>query len=424
MSLPKTINIFDEFNNCPANAGLIETGGVWSLETAPFPVTLCISCAGNVPANYNDIEFTAADDFCISAHDPWIDFSGDECSISQAPDGVYVFKYTITGACPSESFFTLNVVDGNITADFVRIPEVCYVEAYSHREGDEDSRQGTYLVTNNRPTVELSFRFKAEVFDLEDCAKPLTTICSENIKTPHINKENSTFTIDPGQPITYPWLATGIVLWHRYEVDINSWDFGGKIQHITVRSSTQGIRDLDLSGVTYPGPPGDPVAQQAYVVALKAEILTQLIAEFGSTSVTNLTVVYEVRLSGSSVQIDFLCMNVSGTEWIGIDKNDTELFICQQAGDCDIDCLGLGTCDFFQVMNIPTVTTTCEIEDCDNYDKHLAGQNDCMIQLFNRICHNGTNILNLDNCNYNTLTLASAPRANVLDFDDLAGCNV
>jgi len=419
MSLTKIINLYDEFNNCPQNAGLINDGGEWSLVEASFPVTLCISCDGNIPANYNDIEFTVAADFCLTVHNPWIDFSGEECAIAQAPDGQYVFKYSITaGACPSESFFTLNVIDGNITYDFVRIPEICYVEAYSHREGNVNSREGTYTVTANRPTVELSYRFKTEVFDVEDCAKPLTTICSENIKTPHIQKISSVFTINPGQPITYSWLTEGIVLWHRYAIDMISWDTGGKVQNIKVRSSTQGLRDLDLSAVSYPGPPNNGPAMDVFAASLKQEIKTKLEEEYGASNVNALTVVYDCYMSGSTLQIDFLCMHQSNTEWIGIDKANIDFLICQQTGDCDLDCLAFETCDFTQVINVPIIENQCTVTNCDNYDKHLAGQNNCLLRLYNRICYNGSNILDFDDSNYNTLVLAPNPRANVLDYDD------
>lgn len=107
------VNPLDLFNSFQSlNGYALSTAGQWTIESAPsFPVTICTDCG----AGYNDVVYTApGQDVCTGIHDPLLDMKGTlgACVNGEVPLGEYIFKYSIVGGnCPSESFFTVNVVD-------------------------------------------------------------------------------------------------------------------------------------------------------------------------------------------------------------------------------------------------------------------------------------------------------------------------
>ncbi len=423
MALSNPLDLFAEFEllNFP---GVLDTGGQWTIESAPsFPVTICTDCGGG----YTDVSYTAAgQDVCTGIHDPLLDMLGalGSCTSGQIADGEYIFKYAIlAGSCPSESLFTVNVVDGVITATFERDPAICLVEMYSEHPDTPGEKKGKFTITNNYITARLQLRQKVSRFEFDNCDESITDLSNSVLSHSYIERNATNLPTTPGFSLGMLWLSNSIYLRHVYTLDISTWDFGAKIENIRVRQNqVPNVLNLDVSGVVFPGPPGNGPAQAAYVNALRLEIADQLDIQSGSAFSSD-EVAFDVGISGETVFITFICCHNPSGRWCGIDKNNYDLVYCNAEFDC-----GLGPgfegvqWDFYQeiIVNNPEFTFY-EVLNCKDYPTPSS----CFVSMSNTICHNGTNIFDLSGCNYNVLDLVStSAMAKVFDYDTSTNCAV
>lgn len=410
--LTNPLDLFAEFELL--NGSPLDTGGEWTIESAPaFPVTICTDCGGG----YTDVPYTAAGDpICTLIHDPVLDMMGTlgACVSGQVPDGQYVFRYAITGgACPSESLFTVNVVDGVITVDIVRVPDVCLIEMYTENPDTPGSKEAHFTSPGSNvlnPPFEL--RYKVVRRELDGCADPITDLY--NVVEVWPGFVPGDLGKDPGEaePLTHPvdGVMEGLFLALEYRIQMGGWDTGGYID--TIRFDPGNI-DVDCSAVTLAGT--SDIQKNNFANALRAEIGAQLITVNGLNS-SNIAfdTIYE-GLGVDELVIWAVCCNAS-SGWYGINKNNWEAVYYPDGINIQIDndTFSDFTTVGFRIIDQMDKARLYEVLNCSYYTTDST----CLIGLYPTFCtEDFSTIFDFPGSNYNDVDIITGTKCNVIDCD-------
>lgn len=408
--LTNPLDLFDEWNML--NGGTVDTTGEWTIESAPaFPVTICTDCGGG----YTDVTYTApGDSVCTGIHDPVLDMMGTlgACVSGQVPDGQYVFKYAITeGSCPSESLFTINVVDGVITVDIVRIPDVCLIEMYTENPDTPGSKEAHFTSPGSNvlnPPFEL--RYKVVRRDLDGCSEAITNLYNTVEVWPAIVATELGKEPGEAEPLTHPVDGPheGLFLAIEYRIQM-PWDAGAYIE--TLKFDPGNI-DIDCSTVILASTL--EIAKHNFAEDLRERIGEQFITVYGAGS-SNIAfdTVYEAGVD--ELVIWAVCCNAS-TGWYGINKNNWEAVYYPDGINIQIDNDSFS--DFttvgFRIIDQMDKTKFYTVLDC----KYYTTDSDCEIGIWPIFCTKDySTIFDFPGSNYNDVDIIAGTKCDVLDCD-------
>ncbi len=412
MALSNPLDLFAEFEllNFP---GVLDTGGQWTIESAPaFPFDMCTDCGGG----YTDVPYTAAgQDVCTGIHDPLLDMEGalGACASGNIADGVYVFKYAVSGgSCPSESLFTVNIVDGVITVDIVRVPDVCLIEMYTENPDTPGSKEANFTspATNQlNPPFEL--RYKVVRKELDGCSESITDLYNTVEVWPGFVPGD--LGKDPGEaePLTHPvdGIMEGLFLAIEYRIQMGGWDTGG---YIDTLKFYPGPINVDCTGAVLASTL--EIAKHNFAADLRDELGNQFITVHGlSSSEIAFDTVYEAGVD--ELVIWAVCCNqFSG--WYGINKNDWEVVYYPDAITIQID--NDTTSDFttvgFRVIDQMDKYREYDVLNC----RYYTTDSTCTVGVIPLFCtEDYSTIFDFPGSNYNDLDIIAGTKCDVIDSD-------
>lgn len=408
--LTNPLDLFDAFELL--NGSPLDTGGEWTIESAPaFPVTICTDCG----MGYTDVVYTASGQaVCSGIHDPVLDMMGaiSPCVSGQVPDGQYVFQYAITGgACPSESLFTVNVVDGVITVDIVRVPDVCLIEMYTENPDTPGSKEAHFTSPGSNvlnPPFEL--RYKVVRRELDGCADPITDLYNVVEVWPALVPGD--LGKDPGEaePLTHPTdgVLEGLFLAIEYRIQM-PWNTGAYIESLRF---DPGNIDIDCSTVILAS--SLEIAKHNFAAALRARIGEQFITLYGAGS-SNIAfdTVYEAGVDELVIWA-VCCNSLSG--WYGINKNNWEAVYYPDGitVQIDNDTFSDFTTVGFRIIDQMDKVRFYEVLNCSYYTTDST----CLIGLYPTFCtEDFSTIFDFPGSNYNDVDIIAGTKCNVIDCD-------
>ena len=413
--LTNPLDLFAEFEllNFP---GVLDTGGQWTIESAPaFPFDMCTDCGGG----YTDVPYTAAgQDVCTGIHDPVLDMMGalGACVSGQIADGQYIFKYAVLGgSCPSESLFTVNVVDGVITVDIVRVPDVCMIEMFTENPDTPGSKEADLAIINQALNPKLDLRYKVVRRNLDGCSAAITDLYNVVEVFPYYYQDDLGKTPGSANPLTHPvdGVMDGLFIATQNRMEMAGWTVGGYINKLRFgrNSGIPAIIDIDCSAVDLAGV--SAFFKSQYATALRAEIGAQLISVYGATSAeVAFDVVYAT--STDELLIWTTCCNNPSTQWYGIDKNNWEIEYYPDGVNIEVDNNHASNFTYLDDKIIDQLYLYKEylVEDCTYY----GTLSDCGLSVWPYMCTvDYSQIFDFANCNFNEITLITGTKADIID---------
>jgi len=420
MALANPVDMFTEYN--ALKGGGVPTGGKWRIVSAPsFPVSLCRRCSGG---SYSNISYSANAQVCGSS-DLQIDFSGAQCSVGPPPYGEYVFEYFTEGACPYVGEFSISIGPGTADITFQRLPNVCYLEAYSQNPDNPSSKSGKYTLTDdNHIGTKIEIRHRVTRRNLSGCSDPLVNLV-DSVATwgQKVFTTGNGFNVTPGNAIPANYMNDLLYIVHRYRISLSGWTSGYAINNVRIRSTLHGIINIDSSPLILAG--NTPTHYTNFANSLRANYIgfaiTQAPYNAGPQDCIFDCVYFLDGFGDPTLDIYFVCNHISNNaHWIGIDKTDFELeftdgvnqFVTNNANN---DANPWGVQFEREIVDKTNMQFMYLVANCQFYQASSG----CYLQNKMKICETDFNTLyNLASSNYYGLALATPANAKILDFDD------